>query len=91
MIPYLLAVLGGYLIGDSAKEPKKFRYGGTVEYAVRVYAIEPDTSNRHTLVFDVEADSQDEAMEQAKKMFQDDYAMDLEFENAEIVSEHELV
>lgn len=93
MIAYILAAIGGYLIGDSIKSEKKLARGGETygEYAVRVKFSESDGSG-HAYMYDVEASSDDEAVEMAKSRFMDDYGpfSGVKFKSAEIVRMEEI-
>lgn len=62
------------LFGKEAKYYKLAR-GGRIEYAVEVQAKEKN-GNRHRTVYDIEADSESEALEKAKEKFRGDYGMD---------------
>jgi hypothetical protein len=104
MIPYILAALGGYLIGDSTKKKSnpldnpynilakggrtKYAYGGNIEYGVRVTGLDPMTGSRYKMVYDIEANSDEEAMREAKMRFMDDSGLE---GVAEIVNSEEIV
>ena len=68
MIPYLLAVVGGYLLGDSMKESqkktgfepysKKMADGGVLENAADL-EIDMDSMNSNTLILELEIGNYD--------------------------------
>jgi hypothetical protein len=58
MIPYLIAAVGAYLIGDSMKESKTFADGGVLEEVAEV-ETEIDKMNSDTLIIEVEFDKYD--------------------------------
>ena len=106
MIPYILAAVGGYLIGEATKKKpnpldnpwnilekggQTMARGGRIEYAVEVKAKE-DSGNRHRVVYDIEADSESEAVDKAKKKFNDDYSMDgLTLTEINVMQEYEMM
>lgn len=77
MIPFVFAAIGGYLIGDATR--KKFNpldnpynilaRGGQIEYGVRVSGFDPENGNIYSNVYDIEANSDSEAMEKATIKF----------------------
>jgi len=92
MIPYILAAVGGYFIGEATKkkanpldnpwnilekggETKMLR-GGRIEYAVEVKAKEKGVDDFYRFVYDIEADSESEAIDKAKNKFREDHEMD---------------
>lgn len=92
MIPYILAALGGYLLGDSTKA-KKMADGGqtTGEYAIRVYGNDQETDSVMTWVYDVEADSEDEAIQKAETMFNYEWGLSgIDFVKAKVVRMEEI-
>lgn len=92
MIPYLLAIVGGYLIGQSRKE-KSFSDGGetTGEYAIRVYGSDQETDSVMSWVYDVEADSEDEAIRKAEDMFNYEWGLSgIDFIKAKVVRMEEI-
>ena len=91
MIPYLLAIVGGYLIGQSRKE--SFAKGGetTGEYAIRVYGNDQETDSVMSWVYDVEADSEDEAIRKAEDMFNYEWGLSgIDFIKAKVVRMEEI-
>jgi hypothetical protein len=48
MIPFILAAVGGYLIGDSMKDSKKFANGGEIEYTVEYEVFVDDADDPYT-------------------------------------------
>ena len=56
MIPYLLAVVGGYLIGDSMKESQTFADGGTIkDIDQKIFTLLKDRNraNNKSMVSDI--------------------------------------
>jgi len=89
MIPYILAAIGGYLIGDASKKPsKKYAYGGNIEYGVRVTGLDPMTGSRYRMMYDIEANSDEDAMREAQTRFLSDTGLD---GVAQIVNSEEIV
>jgi hypothetical protein len=69
MIPFILAAVGGYLIGDSMKDSQTFANGGEVEYKVEYEvfiddADDPYTDNRTKTFKDL-----DKAIEFGKRVY----------------------
>ena len=52
MIPYLLAAVGGYLLGNSMKESQSYAHGGILDNAD--IEVEMESMNSNTLVLEVE-------------------------------------
>lgn len=107
MIPYILATIGGYLIGEATRKKfnpldnpynilekggeTKFAKGGNVEYDVEVSLMTND-GNRYRFVFDIEADNEKEAKERAEDLARE-YA-DVDFKKileTNIVHEYEMM
>jgi hypothetical protein len=63
MIPYILAAVGGYLIGDSMKDSQKFAEGGTFWDEVVEVEAEVKQMTGSTILFEVEVEYYDDKEE----------------------------
>jgi len=96
MIPYLLMIAGGYLIGQSFHVKKlskggSLADGGTIEYDVEIEAIDKEDGNKYRFVYDIIANNSEDALQKAKEMFMADDYGNLTIKDSKIKHEYEFM
>lgn len=79
MIPYILAAVGGWLIGSSTKDKAMFEDGGNVmsKYRITIMSVDFDLSyedNHQKYGFTLMANDENDAIKKGKEMFMKEYS-----------------